>query len=314
MTTFCLKHNSLDPYFNLAAEEYLLKNFTEDFFIIWRSERSIVVGKHQNALAEINHGFVYDNHIHVARRLSGGGTVFHDPGNVNFTFIRSVKEISEVNFKVFTAPIIQSLQKLGIMAYTTGRNDLVVDGKKISGNAGHVYKKRVLHHGTLLFNSDLAKLKGALNVDLSRFEDKSIQSNRSPVTNISEYLKEPLPVEAFAGYIFSDVQNSFPDRELFHFSEKDMAAIKRLKDEKYVTWDWIYGYSPKYVFKNKILGTSGEIEIEMSVVKGIIQEIKAEKLPPGTLGNMIGKRHRIEDFEDLPESELLRKLLFKLSR
>ncbi len=310
MITFCLKHSSLDPYFNLATEEYLLKNFTEDFFIIWRSERSIVVGKHQNALAEINHKFVRDNNIHVARRLSGGGTVFHDPGNVNFTFIRTVKEISEVNFKIFTQPIVQSLQKLGVDAYTTGRNDLMVDEKKISGNAEHVYKKRVLHHGTLLFNSDLSKLNGALQVDLSRFEDKSIQSNRSPVTNISVYLKEKIAVDEFSDFIFADVQNAFQDKKTYELTKQNIAAIKALRDEKYTTWDWIYGSSPKYVFRNKILSPSGETKIEMSVVKGIIQEIKAEELPSEIIATMIGKRHRIEDFQDLPEAFLFQKLLF----
>lgn len=312
MSTFCLKHNSLDPYFNLAAEEYLLKNFTEDFFIIWRSERSVVVGKHQNALSEINHGFVRSNNIHVARRLSGGGTVFHDPGNINFTFIRTVKEISEVNFKVFTQPIIQSLQKLGVDAYTTGRNDLMVAEKKVSGNAEHVYKKRVLHHGTLLFNSDLSKLKGALNVDLSRFEDKSVQSNRSPVTNISDYLKEPMTVDAFADFIFTDVQDAFSEKMIYQFNEQDVAAIQQLASEKYRTWDWIYGYSPKYIFRNKITTSSGEISIEMSVVKGIIQELKSEGLNDELFNEIIGKRHRIEDFEDFPTetAHLLQKILF----
>ena len=309
MITFCLKHNSLDPYFNLAAEEYLLKNFTEDFFIIWRSERSIVVGKHQNALSEINHGFVRNNNIHVARRLSGGGTVFHDPGNINFTFIRTVKEISEVNFKVFTQPIIQSLQKLGIDAYTTGRNDLMVDEKKVSGNAEHVYKKRVLHHGTLLFNSDLSKLKGALNVDLSRFEDKSVQSNRSPVTNISDYLNEPMTVDEFADYLFADVQEAFSKTKIFQLNEDDVAAIQQLAGEKYRTWDWIYGYSPKYIFRNKIPTSSGEISIEMSVVKGIIQDLKSEGLNDELSNEIIGKRHRVEDFPGT-EAGLLQKLLF----
>ena len=310
MITLCLKHNNLDTYFNLAAEEYLLKNFTDDFFIIWRSERSIVVGKHQNALAEINHGFVRDNQIQVVRRLSGGGTVFHDPGNVNFTFIRTVKEISEVNFNLFTQPVVQSLQKLGIAAYTTGRNDLMVDGKKISGNAEHVYRKRVLHHGTLLFNSDLSKLEGALQVDLSRFEDKSIQSNRSLVTNISGYLKEKMTVEEFSDFIFNDVENAFQNKKTYRFTEQDIAAIEVLRNEKYATWDWNYGYSPKYVFRNRILSPSGEIEVEINVAKGIIREIKAEGLPSGLSEKIVGKRHRIEDFQDLQEARLLEKLLF----
>lgn len=312
MTTFCLKHNSLDPYFNLAVEEYLLKNYAEDFFIIWRSERSIVVGKHQNALAEINHEFVRNNNIHVARRLSGGGTVFHDPGNINFTFIRTVKEISEVNFKVFTQPIIQSLQKLGIDAYTTGRNDLLVDEKKISGNAEHVYKKRVLHHGTLLFNSDLSKLKGALNVDLSRFEDKSVQSNRSPVTNISDYLNDAMTVDEFANFIFKDVHEAFSEKEIYQLSEADAVSIQQTADEKYRTWDWVYGYSPKYLFRNTIATTSEEISIEMNVVKGIIRELKTTNMNNELASQIIGRRHRLEEFIDFPtvEASLLQKLLF----
>ena len=310
MITFCLKHTGLDPYFNIAAEEYLLKNFEEDFFIIWRSKRSIVVGKHQNALAEINHEFVRNNNIHVARRLSGGGTVFHDPGNINFTFIRTVNEISEVNFKVFTQPIIQSLQKLGIDAYTTGRNDLMVDEKKISGNAEHVYKKRVLHHGTLLFNADLGKLKGALNVDLSRFEDKSVQSNRSPVTNISEYLKEAMTVDEFADFIFDDVQKTFSQKSIYHFTEQDIVSVQQMRDEKYDTWNWIYGYSPKYIFRNKIEIPSGEIKIEMNVVKGIIQDVKIDGLSSELEEKIKGKRHREEDFVNFQEYDFLQKLLF----
>lgn len=153
MITLCINQPNSDPYFNLAAEEYFLKNFQEDFFMLWRSWPSVVVGKHQNALAEINHEFVRLHQIPVARRLSGGGTVFHDPGNVNFTFIRNVANISEVNFKIFTIPVIEALKKLGVEAYTTGRNDLLIDGKKISGNAEHVHRNRVLHHGTLLFDS-----------------------------------------------------------------------------------------------------------------------------------------------------------------
>lgn len=301
MTTLCLQHTSLDPYFNLAAEEYFLKNFTEDLFIIWRSEPSIVVGKHQNALAEINHAFVKENNIFVARRLSGGGTVFHDPGNLNFTFIKTVKEVSEVNFKTFTEPVVKALKKRGIEAYTTGRNDLMVGGKKISGNAEHVFKKRVLHHGTLLFNSNLGKLKGALKVDLSRFEDKSVQSNRSPVCNIAGHLQKEMSIAEFSDYLFAEVQTHFQDRKVYGFSEKDVETIQQLANEKYATWDWIYGYSPKYVFRNKIKTEGKQIDIELKVIKGIIKEAKFEGLDSGSKlqSKFTGKRHRIEEIETL---------------
>ncbi len=150
----CIYLKNTNPYFCLAAEEYFLKNFDDDIFMLWQSDDTIVVGKHQNALGEINYRFVRKNNITVARRISGGGTVFHDSGNVNFSFIKNVKSSAEISFKQFTEPVVNTLAKLDIIATTSGRNDLLIEGKKISGNAEHIFKKRVLHHGTLLYNSD----------------------------------------------------------------------------------------------------------------------------------------------------------------
>ena len=205
--------------------------------MLWRSRPTVVVGKHQNALAEINHEFVRKNDIPVARRLSGGGTVFHDPGNLNFTFIRTVEKIQEVNFKIFTTPIVEALMKLGVEAYTTGRNDLMIDGKKISGNAEHVHKNRVLHHGTLLFDSQLDALKGALKADLSKFEDKAVQSNRSEVTNIAPFLPDSMSVEDFGNHMFSAISKQMTGYQMYIPTEDDRAAIQKLSDEKYRTWD-----------------------------------------------------------------------------
>ncbi|MBV5313071.1 MAG: lipoate--protein ligase [Prolixibacteraceae bacterium] len=272
MTTLCINQPNTDPYFNLAAEEYFLKNFQEDFFMLWRSQPSVVVGKHQNALAEINHEFVRENQIPVARRLSGGGTVFHDPGNVNFTFIRNVTNISEVNFKVFTVPVVETLKKLGVEAYTTGRNDLLIDGKKISGNAENVHRNRVLHHGTLLFDSRLEALKGALKVDLSKFEDKAVQSNRSEVTNIANYLPKPISVAEFTNFLFGEISQNYTEFQVYEPTAADITAIEKLSIEKYQTWDWIFGYSPRYRFTNKLETKNGQIQISLLVEKGHIAE------------------------------------------
>jgi len=272
MVTLCINQSNTDPYFNLAAEEYFLKNFQEDFFMVWRSKPSVVVGKHQNALAEINHEFVRENQIPVARRLSGGGTVFHDPGNVNFTFIRNVTNISEISFKVFTVPVIEALKKLGVDAYTTGRNDLLIDGKKISGNAEHVHKNRVLHHGTLLFDSQLDALKGSLKADFSRYEDKAVQSNRSEVTNIANYISKPISVEEFTNFLFAEISQSFSEIKIFQTTQEDSQAILKLTTKKYQTWDWIFGYSPKYRFTNKLETENGEIRISFLVEKGMLVE------------------------------------------
>jgi lipoate-protein ligase A len=301
MTTLCINQTSTDPYFNLAAEEYFLKNFQEDFFMLWRSRPSVVVGKHQNALAEINHEFVHKNQIPVARRLSGGGTVFHDPGNVNFTFIRNVANISEVNFKVFTVPVIEALRKLGVEAYTTGRNDLLIDGKKISGNAEHVHKNRVLHHGTLLFDSHLDALKGALKVDLSRFEDKAVQSNRSEVTNIANYLPNPNSVEEFTNFLFGEISRNYSEFQVYEPTPEDLEAIQKLSIEKYQTWDWIFGYSPRYRFTNKLETENGEIQVSLLVEKGRITEVTFSGAITDEIGQkitegLVGCRH---DFEEV---------------
>lgn len=302
MTVICIQQKGFDPYFNLAAEEYLLKNFSEDVFMVWQGESSIVVGKHQNALAEINHRYVADHQIKVARRLSGGGTVFHDPGNLNFTFIKNVDRIDQVNFKIFTQPIVAVLKKLGLDAYTTGRNDLLIDGKKISGNAEHVFKKRVLHHGTLLFNSELSKLKNALKVDLSRFEDKAVQSNRSEVTNISNYLDDEMTMDEFAKFIFNGICERYPNHNVFQFPEEDVHEIRKLRDEKYVTWNWIYGYSPKYKYSNQVDMAGNSISFSLQVIKGIINSIdflgKINNEQAILLTNsLLGSRHDYNELE-----------------
>ncbi|MBV5348467.1 lipoate--protein ligase [bacterium] len=300
MITLCINQSSTDPYFNLAAEEYFLKNFQEDFFMLWRSRLSVVVGKHQNALAEINHEFVRLHQIPVARRLSGGGTVFHDPGNVNFTFIRNVANISEVNFKIFTIPVIEALRKLGVEAYTTGRNDLLIDGKKISGNAEHVHRNRVLHHGTLLFDSRLEALKGALKVDLSKFEDKAVQSNRSEVTNISNYLPNPISVMEFTDFLFGEISQNYTEFQIYEPTVEDLEAIQKLSIEKYQTWDWIFGYSPRYRFTNTLNALNGAIFVNLLVEKGHIAEVSilggiAAEIGQKLSEKLLGCRHDLEE-------------------
>ncbi|MEG0331764.1 MAG: lipoate--protein ligase family protein, partial [Clostridium sp.] len=157
-------NKSTDPYFNLAAEEYVLKNFNDDCFMLWRNSKAVIIGKNQNAIAEINRDYVTSNNIPVVRRLSGGGAVFHDLGNVNFTFITNDTD-DFVNFGKFTEPIIGVLKdNLSINAELSGRNDLTIDSKKFSGNAQYNYKNRVLHHGTLLFSSSIDNISESLNV------------------------------------------------------------------------------------------------------------------------------------------------------
>lgn len=266
----CIHLNITDAYYCLAAEEYLLKNFSEDIFMLWQSENTVVVGKHQNALAEINNPFIHERNITVVRRISGGGTVFHDAGNVNFCYIKNVNSPSEISFKMFTEPVVEALSRLGIEATTSGRNDLLINGLKVSGNAEHVYKNRVLHHGTLLFNSDLENLGLAIKVVPGKYESKAVESNRSKVANISSFFEKEMNTEEFVRFLL-DVQLGNPANSFYALSEKDNYLIEDLVAEKFSTWEWNYGYSPKYVFRNLFEANSKKLSIELKVVKGIIE-------------------------------------------
>lgn len=270
----CIQNNSIDPYFNLAAEEYLLRNFQENCFMLWRNKPSIIVGKHQNALAEINYEYVKDNNIDVIRRLSGGGTVFHDLGNLNFTFIQNVNANENlVDFKKYIKPIVAVLHQLGINAKHEGRNDIMIDGKKVSGNAEHVFKRRVLHHGTLLFSSIISDLSKALKVNPLKYQDKGVKSVKSRVTNINESLSEKISVMEFQDKILNYIKETEPNIENYIFSKTDIDQINKLVKDKYLTWDWNYGYSPKYSFEKTIEILNDNIDIQMNVEKGIIADI-----------------------------------------
>lgn len=267
----CIQIENNNPHFCLAAEEYLMKNFSEDIFMLWQSENTIVVGKHQNALAEINYPFVHKHNIMVARRISGGGTVFHDAGNVNFAYIKNVNSPAEISFKRFTLPVVEALEKLGVTATLSGRSDLLIEGKKISGNAEHVFKNRVLHHGTLLFSSNLKTLGQSIKMSPGKYYGKAVQSNRSEVTNILPFLKKKWSLNDFISFLLN-VQLENPGSSLYELNEKDNRGIQKLVDEKFKTWEWNFGYSPKYTFKNEYFFEGKKLEIELQVEKGKIVE------------------------------------------
>jgi lipoate---protein ligase len=271
---YCIINPNTNPYFNLAAEEYVLKNFKENCFMLWQNQNAIVVGKHQNTLAEINIDYVKEKQIKVVRRLSGGGAVFHDMGNLNFTFIMNGHNGELVDFRKYTKPIIEVLQKLEIDAHFEGRNDLTIEGKKFSGNAEHVFKDRVLHHGTLLFSSLMSDLHLALKVNPLKYQDKAVKSIRSRVTNISEHLKHHLSVEAFRDLILDYVMTVFDNCIMYEFTESDITKINQLAAVKYSTWEWNFGYSPNYDLKKAIKAEGGFIEFHLNVSQGNIQDIK----------------------------------------
>ena len=324
----CINEHHTDPYFNLAAEEYVLKNFSDNCFMLWRNAPSVIVGCHQNTLAEINVDYVKENHIKVVRRLSGGGAVFHDLGNLNFTFIENTKNDRVIDFQKYTQPIIAVLRSLDVDARFEGRNDLLIDGKKFSGNAEHVFRGRVLHHGTLLFASELADLSGALNANAAKFKDKAIKSVRSRVTNISNHLKRPLDIEEFRDRVLRHMMDNYPDCERYSYTDNDMAAIGQLRDEKYLSWDWNFGASPGYNMVNGLRTGGGNIELHLDVQNGIIRQIRIfgdffniadiaelEQLLIGTPHNETCIRQRLNDvilsdyLMNVTKDELLRCLI-----
>lgn len=269
-----IKNENTDPYMNHAIEEYVLKNFDEDCFMLWRNDPCILIGKHQNTLSEINIDYVNNHKLPVVRRVTGGGTIFNDLGNLNFTFISNNSDNRFADFEKFTYPIIQALKKLSINAELSGRNDLTIDGKKFSGNAQYSYKNKILHHGSILFSADMSNLVQALKVKDIKFQDKAVKSVGSRVTNIKEHLKKDMSVIEFKNFIIESVMSDQKNAKLYEFTEEEWNEIQKISDEKYATWQWNYGNSPQFNYFNEKKFKGGIVQVNINVHKGLIKDIK----------------------------------------
>ena len=269
----CINQTKTNPYFNIASEEYLLKNFDDDIMLLYRNEPSVIVGKHQNALAEINYNLAKQKELSVIRRLSGGGTVYHDLGNLNFTFIKNGTPGKLVDFKGYTQPIIDALKEIGIAAEFGGHNSLLVDGKKFSGNAEHIFKNRVMHHGTILFSTNLETLAEVLYVSPTRFKDKAVKSVRAKTTNLNSYLPSSFDIAKLKEFLFNRLSQSAPNANTYTFSDTDTNSILHLIKTKYATWDWNFGYSPSYTLSRNFTLNSKPFTIDTTVEKGKITEV-----------------------------------------
>ncbi|MBA2174541.1 lipoate--protein ligase [Halobacillus locisalis] len=269
-----------DPRINLAIEEYALKNLdiNETYLLFYINEPSIIIGKNQNTVEEINTNYVEENNIQVVRRLSGGGAVYHDLGNLNFSFITKDDGDSFHDFAKFTEPVTEALKKLGVNAELSGRNDIVAeDGRKISGNAQFSTKGRMFSHGTLMLDSEIENVVSALNVKTEKIKSKGIKSIRSRVANISEFLNEEVSMEEFKDlilrYIF-DVED-VKDVPQYKLTKEDWENIYKLAEERYKNWDWNYGKSPKFnIQQNKRIEGAGTYDIRLDVTKGYVQNAK----------------------------------------
>ncbi len=261
----------VDPARNLALEEYLLTGRCEDFFMVWRNQPSIIVGRNQNPLAQINLDFVQRHHIPVFRRISGGGTVYHDLGNVNFTMIRAIQNPCAINFHHLLGPVMEFLGQMGVDVRLDGQSDLGVPGGKISGNAQHLYKNRVLHHGTLLFDTDLATLSHALSTGSGKYLDRSVDSIRKPVTNLRPLLKADLDAGMFMGRLLIFFQEKNPGAIQTALSMAEQGIINGTAQEKYNSWEWNYARSPDYRFETTLESMGDRLKIQLQIRKGIIQ-------------------------------------------
>jgi lipoate-protein ligase A len=264
-----------DPRLNLAIEEYALKNLdiNETYLLFYINEPSIIIGKNQNSIEEINTEYVESNGIHVVRRLSGGGAVYHDLGNLNYSFITKDDGNSFHNFRKFTEPVIAALQQMGINAELSGRNDILAEGRKISGNAQFSTKGRMFTHGTLLFNSEMEHIVSALRVKKDKIESKGIKSVRSRVANISEFLTENLSVEEFRSALLKSIFQGEEVKE-YVLTEEDWEKIHQLSKERYQNWDWNYGKSPKFNLQHSHRFPVGQIDVRLDVDKGVIENCK----------------------------------------
>ncbi|HLS66202.1 MAG TPA: lipoate--protein ligase [Pseudogracilibacillus sp.] len=274
-----IDNNSItDPTINLAIEEYMLQHFGEEetFLLFYINEPSIIIGRNQNTIEEINTDYVEENNIKVVRRLSGGGAVYHDEGNLNFSFITKDDGESFHNFAKFTEPVVNALNTLGVPAELIGRNDLLVEGRKISGNAQFSTKGRMFSHGTLMFDSEIEHVVRALNVSKEKIESKGIKSIRSRVANIKEYLDEPLTMEQLKETLLCSIFDveRVEDVPRYELTEEDWQAIEKISNERYKKWEWNYGKSPAYNVKASHKFPSGLVDIRLDVKKGIIEQCK----------------------------------------
>ncbi len=283
-------NKSNDPAYNIALEAYAFRELTseDEIFILWINEPAIIVGKHQNTIQEINKEYTDEHGIHVVRRLSGGGAVYHDLNNLNYTIISNKSEEGAFDFKTFSQPVIATLADLGVKAEFTGRNDLEIDGKKFCGNAQAYYKGRMMHHGCLLFDVDMSVLGDALKVSKDKIESKGIKSVRARVTNILNELPEKITVNEFSDKILEKMKETYPDMTEYVLSEDELVKIQESADTQFGTWDWTYGKAPEYTIERNVRYPAGKINTFANVQQSVIKNIKI-------YGDFFG----IKDVEDI---------------
>ncbi len=262
-----ITHNIHDPSFNLASEEYLLKRKGGYYIYLWKNSPAVIVGVNQNTLQEVNLAFTEEHGIKVIRRLTGGGAVYHDLNNLCYTVIAPFEEGTD-SYRKFTGPVIEYLRSMGVNAEFSGRNDVTVNGKKISGNAQTVFEGRIMHHGTLLFDTDMDTLEKSLVHNKLKMQSKGIKSVRARVANIKDELPVPMSVNEFAEGLCNYLK---ADCEEYAFTDEDIAAIRKLADDKYSSYEWNVGYSPKGKCRFDGRFSFGTLSVTFDMEDGLIR-------------------------------------------
>lgn len=256
-----------DPAWNLAAEQYVFDCLPRDqtYFMLWQNNNAVIIGKHQNAAAEIDQQFVRENGVRVVRRLSGGGAVYHDMGNLNFTFIADAGDMETISFRLFCQPVVAALAALGVQAE--------VNGRKFSGNSQYLKEGRVMHHGTIMFDSDLDRVAQAPHVDQEKIAAKGVASVRSRVTTVRQHMPHPVELEEFRRVLLDNILAQQLGEE-YVLTEEDKSQISRLREQRYATWEWNYGQSRECeMTRQKRFPACGGVEAHLSTDRGVIRYI-----------------------------------------
>lgn len=299
----CLTLRTNDPFINLATEEFLLKNSDGEFLILYSDSPSVIIGKHQSLHRESDTEYVIKHNIPVIRRLSGGGTVYHDEGNLNFTFIRNSEPGKQVDFIKHTRPVIEFLATLGVDARLEGKNDLKINGLKISGNAEHVHRNRVMHHGTLLFDSDLAALRNSLRKDTSAYITRAVNSNPSSVANLKQFIPYISNTDQFRKKMEEYFLN-ISGNQTYSLKEEEIKVIETLAGTKYRTWEWNYAYGPDYQLIKQIDFQLVSSRLRIEVKQGIITEcIFEDSELKNTFSKFTGRKHMVDELAEVIEKE-----------
>ena len=265
-----IKNPSTNPYYNMAFDEYCLESLSidEPVFFLWQNRPAVIVGFNQEVNTEVNLDYLKENGIDLVRRVTGGGAVYHDLGNLNYTIVGRSEDL-ERDYPEYASIMAKALQKLGVPATLSGRNDILVEGRKVSGFAKRVCKNRLMVHGTLMYNVDVDVLTKVLNPSNTKLQSKGIASVRSRVANLCEYLPNVPDIQTFSKQLEEILSHHYQDTE-YQLSEEDLANIQQLTDKKFATWEWNYGRSPKATLTHSARLACGTVEIHLTLAENRI--------------------------------------------